>query len=89
MPARLVARSVRGLEWIAADEVATALPAMRIYLSPREIRFEPPTLDERVLGLRTVDDLFLVSGAPGSWVTPRMCHPGWQARSLRWIGPLG
>lgn len=61
-PARLLARSVRGLEWIAADEVAGSLPAEDLVLSAREIRFSLSQVDERVLGLRTADDLFLVVG---------------------------
>lgn len=62
MAVRLVARSVRGLEWVAADEIAATLPAGKIRLAPREVHFTLPEADARALTPRTVDDLFLVVG---------------------------
>jgi tRNA (guanine6-N2)-methyltransferase len=60
---RLVARSVRGLEWIAADEISAGLTnASGIKLSGREVSFELPALAPHVLELRLVDDLFLEVG---------------------------
>jgi len=61
--ATIVARSVHGIEWIAADEIATGLPgAGDLALARREITFTVPEVDERLLGLRTVDDVFLSVG---------------------------
>jgi tRNA (guanine6-N2)-methyltransferase len=60
---RLIARSVRGLEWMAADEISERLPgAEGITLSAREIGFRVPALAPDVLGLRLADDLFLEVG---------------------------
>jgi tRNA (guanine6-N2)-methyltransferase len=62
---RLVARSVRGLEWAVADEISARLPgAAKITMSSREVGFElpEPELNREVLGLRLADDLFLEVG---------------------------
>jgi tRNA (guanine6-N2)-methyltransferase len=60
---RLIARSVRGLEWAAADEISARLPdAGEITMSGREVNFELPALTRDVLGLRLADDLFLEVG---------------------------
>lgn len=48
MSVTLIARTVRGTEWIAADEIA-GLQASDIELSGREIRFALPELDSRLL----------------------------------------
>jgi tRNA (guanine6-N2)-methyltransferase len=59
----LVARSVRGLEWVIADEISERLPeADAITMSGREVDFELPSLAPHVLGLRLADDLFLDVG---------------------------
>ena len=66
MNLRLVARSVRGLEWAVADEISARLPgAAKITMSSREVGFElpEPGLNREVLGLRLADDLFLEVGA--------------------------
>jgi 23S rRNA G2445 N2-methylase RlmL len=65
--ARLVARSVRGLEWAVADEVRGRLPdASAITLAAREVSFRLPGLASPGLagrlGLRLADDLFLAAG---------------------------
>lgn len=63
MSSRLVARTVRGLEWAAADEIGARFPsADRIAMSARQVTFELPALDESVLELRLADDLFLAVG---------------------------
>jgi SAM-dependent methyltransferase len=63
MDATVIARSVRGLEWIGADEVAQRLPAATgIRLAAREITFTLPWPAPGLLGLRTVDDAFLTVG---------------------------
>jgi tRNA (guanine6-N2)-methyltransferase len=57
--ARYLARSVHGLEWIAADEITRLLPAARdITLARREVSFALPDVDAALLDLRTVDDVF-------------------------------
>lgn len=59
----LIARSVRGLEWVAADEISSRLPAVsEIRLSGREVAFRLPALVPEVLSLRTVDDVLGVAG---------------------------
>jgi 23S rRNA G2445 N2-methylase RlmL len=60
---RFVARSVHGLEWVAAAEVTRALPAARdLTLARREVSFALPSVDAGLLALRTVDDVFLRVG---------------------------
>ncbi len=56
-------RVTRGLEWVAADEIATCLPAGHVRLGRREIRFTLPELQAAVGALRTVDDAFVRVGA--------------------------
>jgi 23S rRNA G2445 N2-methylase RlmL len=63
MDATVIARSVRGLEWIGADEIAQRLPAATgIRLAAREITFTLPWHVPGLLDLRTVDDAFLRVG---------------------------
>lgn len=63
MKPRLVARSVRGLEWAVADEISVRLPeADGITMSGREVDFELPALARHVLDLRLAEDLFLEVG---------------------------
>lgn len=58
----LIARCVRGLEWILAEEVsATAAPA-GLRLAQRQVSFTVARLAPELLGLRTADDLFLEVG---------------------------
>jgi tRNA (guanine6-N2)-methyltransferase len=63
----VIARSVRGLEWVTADEVSTAVPgATGLLLASREVRFGVQGLTPAVLGLRTADDAFIEVGrVPG------------------------
>jgi tRNA (guanine6-N2)-methyltransferase len=62
-PVRLRVRCVRGLEWVAADEVRSSLPrAGDLVMANREVSFSLPRLDPALLALRTVDDVFLVVG---------------------------
>lgn len=59
----LIARTVRGVEYVAADEISSALSPGRLVMQPREVVF---SLDEPVpalVELRTVDDLFLAVGS--------------------------
>jgi 23S rRNA G2445 N2-methylase RlmL len=87
----LIARSVRGLEWIAADEISAAVPqASGLALSSREITFLLPELAPSLLGLRTIDDVFVQVGrVPG--VAPGKEAPAIAAAritDLDWAGTL-
>jgi len=87
----IIARSVRGLEWIAADEIGAALPqAAGLAMSSREVTFLLPDLAPALLGLRTVDDVFVQLGrVPG--VGPGKEGPAVAAAGmagLDWAGTL-
>jgi tRNA (guanine6-N2)-methyltransferase len=87
----IIARSVRGLEWIAADEISAALPqASGLAISSREVTFLLPGLAPPLLGLRTVDDVFLQVGRV-SGVVPGKEGPAIAAvriADLDWAGTL-
>jgi len=87
----IIARSVRGLEWVAADEISAALPQARgLAMSSREITFRVPELAPPLLGLRTVDDVFVKVGRV-SGVTPTKEGPSIAApriADLDWAGAL-
>ncbi len=57
-----LARSPRGLEWVSAAEVKGRLGASVTAVRHREVHFELPTVDPGVLGLSTVDDVFMDCG---------------------------
>ncbi|MDQ0727961.1 methyltransferase [Microbacterium sp. W4I20] len=58
---KLTARTLRGLEWVAAAEIERRLPdATSIRMAPREVTFEYPILDAALLQLQPVDDIFCV-----------------------------
>lgn len=57
---RVLARTLRGIEWIARDEVRLRLGIDRIELGHRELRFTLPNLVPELLELGTVDDVFEV-----------------------------
>ena len=89
--ATIIARSVRGLEWIAADEISATLPpAAGLAMSSREVTFLLPDLTPSLLGLHTVDDVFVQVGR-----VPRV-GPGKEAPAaaaagiadLDWAGTL-
>jgi len=63
----LLARTVRGLEWVAAEEIARVCSATDIRLRERGVLFELPSGDlSSALKLRTVDDVFLrIAELPG------------------------
>jgi tRNA (guanine6-N2)-methyltransferase len=56
-----LARSVRGLEWLAAAEIETDLGGEIIEVGHREIIFNAPH-DSRLARLGSIDDLFFVCG---------------------------
>jgi tRNA (guanine6-N2)-methyltransferase len=57
----VLARSVRGLEWLAAAEIDTDLDGEIVEVGHREIIFNAPH-DSKLLQLGSVDDLFFVCG---------------------------
>jgi tRNA (guanine6-N2)-methyltransferase len=54
----VIARTLRGLEWIARGEVRSRLEVERVVLGHRELRFSAPLVPE-LLALGTVDDVFV------------------------------
>jgi 23S rRNA G2445 N2-methylase RlmL len=56
----LLARTLRGIEWIARDEVRSCLGIDRVELGHRELRFSLPEPVPELLELGTVDDVFEV-----------------------------
>lgn len=54
----VLARTLRGIEWIARDEVRSRLGIDRVELGHRELRFSLPELVPELLELGTVDDVF-------------------------------
>ncbi|MGI8868262.1 MAG: methyltransferase [Mycobacteriales bacterium] len=66
MAVDLLARCVRGLEWVAAAEVSELPGVAAVTVAPREVSFRLPALEQAVLDLRTVDDVFVAAGSvPG------------------------
>jgi tRNA (guanine6-N2)-methyltransferase len=57
---QILARTLRGIEWIARDEVRSRLGPRRVEVGHRELRFVAPLAPE-LLALGTVDDVFLVA----------------------------
>lgn len=56
----IIVRTVRGLEWIAAEEIARRVPdSQDLEMNAREVVFNLGRLDERLLRLQTVDDVFV------------------------------
>lgn len=62
MAVRLLARTLRGLEDVAAGEIAERGLGEVEHRRHREVWFTAPRADPGLLGLRTVDDLFLLAG---------------------------
>ncbi|GAB3419608.1 methyltransferase domain-containing protein [Flindersiella endophytica] len=62
----VIARTIRGLEWVAADEVRQLLPtARKVRLGNREVGFGLPSAAPELAELSTVDDVFLRVGQVG------------------------
>ena len=92
MSQRLIARSVRGLEWMTADEISARLPEVSaINLANREISFDLPSLPQAVLDLRLADDLFLdvgtLTGVGKARDVPQAVAG--QASALDWATAVG
>jgi tRNA (guanine6-N2)-methyltransferase len=80
----VLARSVRGLEWVAAAEITQRVPAAdRLAMAPREVTFRVPEADARLLALRTVDDVFLGVGTVSGVGTTRDVPPVLAGRVAR------
>ena len=58
----LIARCVRGLEWVVASELEALLDATVLDVSHRELRFRVPQLTTELLSIGSVDDLFIPWG---------------------------
>lgn len=59
--ARLVARSVGGIETIVAGEILRSGLGSVTHIGRREVRFAPPPAPADMTGLRTPDDVFVVA----------------------------
>jgi 23S rRNA G2445 N2-methylase RlmL len=59
----VLARTLRGIEWIAAAEIRAVLGVSEIAHGHRELRFSVPKVTPALLALGTVDDVFLVVAA--------------------------
>lgn len=57
-----IGRTVRGIEYVGADEVA-ALSLAQVALEPRQLSFRADASFSRLTGLRTVDDVFVLAGS--------------------------
>jgi tRNA (guanine6-N2)-methyltransferase len=88
----IIARSVRGLEWLTAGEVSDApLEAGGLAMSNREVTFTVPDLTPALLRLRTVDDVFAEVGrvpgvGPARGALPLAAR---RTADLDWTGALG
>jgi tRNA (guanine6-N2)-methyltransferase len=60
----LVARSIRGLEWLLAEELKSSFDAKISAIGHREVRFCAP-LTRNLLDIGTADDVFMECGAIG------------------------
>jgi tRNA (guanine6-N2)-methyltransferase len=56
----VLARTLRGIEWIARDEVRSRIGIDRVELGHRELRFSVPELVPELLEFGSVDDVFRV-----------------------------
>src|SRR5690348_16280810 len=56
------ARTIRGIEWCAAAEIAQRCGATVTEIRHREIRFQLDTVREELRDLGSVDDVFLTCG---------------------------
>lgn len=86
MSIELIARSVRGIEYVVADEIA-ALAPIGLTLSAREVRFHLPQLCPGLSTLRTPDDVFLVVGSVGDVGNAKDVVPRLAKRARRWDWP--
>lgn len=76
MSIELIARSVRGIEYVVADEI-TALAPIGLTLHTREVTFQAPRPDPGLRALRTPDDVFLSVG--------RVSEVGHRKDAVPWL----
>ena len=76
-----LARSIRGLEWVAASEIRGRLGAKITALGHREIHFELLALAPDLVKLSSVDDVFLNCGSIGN-----LDHTRASLRIFHWRG---
>lgn len=90
MSVSLIARTVRGLEFVAADEIGATLPARDVQLEPRQVRFSLETAGPALADLRTVDDVFVVVGGCQDYGHKKEALPliARAARRLDWSAAL-
>jgi tRNA (guanine6-N2)-methyltransferase len=96
----IIARSVHGLEWVSAEEIAGRLQsALPPTLARRAVTVRVPALHRGLLALRTVDDVFLEVGRIDDVGTTRdvppalakrLAHLNWDASlaALRTVRPV-
>src|SRR4051812_32263949 len=88
-----LARSVRGLEWLAAAEIDTDVRGEIVEVGHREIIFAAP-YDPKILQLGSIDDLFLVCGKIGGIDRPRgrlapLADGFWKLPLARFLPQVG
>ena len=83
MSIEVIARSVRGIEYVVADEI-TALVPTGVTLHAREVRFQAPRLDPGLRTLRTPDDVFLSVGCVGEVGHRKDVLPWLAEQARRW-----
>lgn len=86
MGVRLLARTLRGLEEIAAQEITSRGLGVVKRLRHREVHFSCEEPDSRLLELRTVDDVFLVAATFGGvgHTKADLARFGAPARTAKW-----
>ncbi|WP_058235487.1 methyltransferase [Devriesea agamarum] len=83
----LIARTVRGLEWVSAAEIEKYLPgARRIWMDNRDVKFEYDGSPSDLLHLRSVDDIFMVVSTIQNIGATKDAVAGFaqQVRQLNW-----
>ena len=87
----LIARCVRGLEWILAEEISAATAPAGLRLAERQVTFTVAQLSPELLALRTADDLFLDVGTVTGIEPTRAALPVLASRvaQLDLTGSLG
>jgi tRNA (guanine6-N2)-methyltransferase len=88
---RLLARSLTGLEWLVADEVAELDAVTDVLTRRRQVEFTFARPPREALRLRTADDLFLVVGevAPAPANSADVAGLGRRVAALDWPAALG
>jgi tRNA (guanine6-N2)-methyltransferase len=80
----LMARTIRGIEWVAAAEISALGDADVFAVEHRLVRFDVDSVRPDLLRLGTVDDLFLVVGGFAGVDNRRASLPLVTAETARW-----